>query len=296
MILQLLIGFSIGIIIYFIFMIKNSFFQVNEGSIAVLTSFGKIITSKNASENIKTYEPGLHIKMPWHKIKMISTMEQMIELSGEEGGTMTMASDGTLLRIDSKLRFTPLKSNIYSFLFSLEKPLEHIKGLFVCLLHKEIGSFENSKPKSETNSIKLNDQISSYASIRSDRGILHKKILDYCKNKITNNYGIEFNGVDITDILPPDELAEALNAVINAQSEAQRLYALTEAECEQKLLAAQKGISIAKAKAKATEEDIKKITEILEKLQINGTLNLYLERRSCEVFSDSKISYIKRPI
>ena len=98
-------------------MIKNSFFQVNEVSIAILTSFGKALSYKNASENIKIYEPGLHLKFPWHKIKMISTMEQMIELSGEEGGTMTMASDGTLLRIDSKLRFTPLKSNIYSFLF-----------------------------------------------------------------------------------------------------------------------------------------------------------------------------------
>jgi len=296
MILQIFIGFSIGLIIYFIFMIKNSFFQVNEGSIAILTSFGKALSYKNASENIKIYEPGLHLKFPWHKIKMISTMEQMIELSGEEGGTMTMASDGTLLRIDSKLRFTPLKSNIYSFLFSLEKPLEHIKGLFVCLLHKEIGSFESSKPKTEINTIKLNNQISSYASIRSDRGVLNKKILDYCKNKITDNYGIQFNGVDITDILPPDELADALNAVINAQSEAQRLFALTEAECEQKILSAQKGISIAKAKAKATEEDIKKITEILETLQMNGTLGLYLERRSCEVFSDSKFSYIKRPL
>ncbi len=297
MFIQVLVGFLIGITLYIVFMTKKIFFQVNEGTLAVISSYGKMKFQNETSKDLKTYQPGLHMKWPWQKVRTIIIMEQMIELSGEDGGTMAMASDGTLLRIDSKLRFTPLKNDLYSFLFSMERSIDHIKGIFVCLLHQEIGSFDKKKSHgSEMNQSKINSEVSSYAAIRSERGKLNKQILEFCKNKIANCYGVQFNGVDLTDILPPDELAEALNAVINAQSEAQRLYALTEAECKQKILAAQKGVSIAKAKAKATEEDIRKISEILNELKINGTLNLYLERRNVEVFSEAKISYIKRPI
>lgn len=296
MLLQVVIGFFIGFVIYFLFILKKSFFQVSEGNIAILTSFGKAIFQDKTKNNLKKFQPGLHLKWPWQKVQSISMMEQMIDLSGEGEGTMAMTSDGTLLRIDSKLRFTPLKSDLYSFLFSLERPIEHIKGLFICLLHQKVGSFDKKEPTNSPDFSKTNTEISSYASIRSKRGLLNMQIQDFCKNKITNYYGIEFNGVDIADILPPDELESALNAVINSQSEAQKLYALTEAECKQKLLAAQKGIEIAKAKAKATEEDIKKICEVLGELQKNNTLNLYIERRNSEVFSEAKISYIKRPL
>ncbi|APJ04645.1 SPFH domain-containing protein [Silvanigrella aquatica] len=294
MFLQILVGFYIGLSIYIIFLFKKIFFQVSEGHLAVLTSFGKVVFKNETEKSLKTFQSGLHMKWPWQKVHFISIMEQMIDLSGDDGCTMAMASDGTLLRIDSKLRFTPLKNELYSFLFSMERSFEHIKGLFICLLHQEIGSFDKKNPINNTT--KLNTEVSSFASIRSKRGLLNIQIQDFCKNKIPNSYGIEFNGVDITDILPPNELANALNAVINSQSEAQRLYALTEAECEQRLLAAKKGIAIAKAKAKAIEEDIQKISEVLSELQRNNTLNLYIERRSMEVYSDAKISYIKRTL
>lgn len=89
-------------------------------------------------------------------------------------------------------------------------------------------------------------------------------------------------------------MANALNAVINSQSEAQKLFALTEAECEQKILSAQKGIEIAKAKANCSEEEIKKLSEVLLQLQRDNTLDKYIERRKNEVFSEAKILYYKR--
>ena len=48
-----------------------------------------------------------------------------------------------------------------------------------------------------------------------------------------STYGFQFEGLDIIDILPPEELAQALNAVIHAQSEAEKNFAIKEAECEQ---------------------------------------------------------------
>jgi regulator of protease activity HflC (stomatin/prohibitin superfamily) len=106
---------------------------------------------------------------------------------------------------------------------------------------------------------------------------------------------VRFDGVDLTDILPPEELAQSLNSVMNAQSEAQRILAQTEAECEQRMLAARKGLAIARARARAVEDEIGTMANLLADLQRNGTLDLYVERRRHEVLSESRISYIKRP-
>lgn len=57
-------------------------------------------------------------------------MEQILDLSGEECATMTMTSDGTLLRIDSKLRFTPQIDNLYSFIFRWKNLLNILKAYF----------------------------------------------------------------------------------------------------------------------------------------------------------------------
>lgn len=292
---NIILSFTIGIFIFLIYSLKKCFFQVNEGNIAILKNFGKAISINNSPSNLKIYKPGLHTKKPWQKAVKISVMEQIVELSGTDGDTMAMASDGTLLRIDAKLRFIPSLKDLYALIFSMENPLEHTKGLFTCILHQEISCFENKKLNNNDHSHELTN-VGSYAAIRSDRGLLNKHIQEFCNSKLGNTYGIQFENVDVTDILPPDELAQSLNAVINAQSEAQRLYALTEGACEQRIMAAKKGIDIAKAKAKATEEDIETMAKILEELQNAGTLNCYIERRHAEVFAESRISYVKRPL
>lgn len=298
MTLEILIGFLVGIFIFILSLTKKIFFQVNEGNLAIVTNFGKIILQDETEKKLKVFKSGLHIKWPWQEVRFIQMMEQMIEITGEEVGITTIASDGTLLRIDSNLRITPNEKNLYSFLFSMERSLEHINGLYVSLLHQEIGSFDNNKLSisKKSNFPQFSTNVSSYATLINKKGILAKQIEHICKIKFSNNYGIEINGIDITDIIPPNELLNALNIVINSKSEAERLLALTEAECEQKLLSAQKGVSIAKEKAHGTEENIIKISEILNELKENNTLDQYIERRKCEVYSDAKISYIKRGI
>ncbi|WP_186645286.1 SPFH domain-containing protein [Fluviispira vulneris] len=285
---HMLIGFLTGFAFYLLYITKKCRFQVNEGSVAILTSFGRALLINKETKQLKTFLPGLHFKWPWQREHKISIMEQMIDLSNNEGAPMAMVADGTLLRLDAKLRYSPLKTNLYEYLFTMENATEHIKSLFTCLLHNEIASFENK------NSTFKKSQEGSYAALRRDRQQLNQHIQEFFTLKMGENYGIHFDGVDLTDILPPDELANALNGVINAQSEAQRSYAQTEGECEQRLIAAKKGIAIARAKAKAVEEEITTLAQILEELQNNGTLQQYLERRKVEVFSESKLSYIKR--
>lgn len=288
---QVLLGFLLGLIIYLLFLLRKVFFQVQEGSIAVVSCFGKAKSVDSNEKNLKIYNSGLHLKFPWQKVKKISIKEQILDLASSNNGTMLMTADGTLLRVDSKLRFAPLINNTYSFLYSMEKPIEHIKGFFNGLLHQEIAKFSSNKIVSDK---VLQKYSGSYAVLRTERNNLNIQIKDYCLSRMPHTYGFQFEGIDIIDILPPEELAQALNAVIHAQSEAEKNFAIKEAECEQKLLAAKKGIDIAKAKAKSVQAEILTHAKIIEKLEMNGTLNDYLERREVEVYSDSRISYIKR--
>jgi regulator of protease activity HflC (stomatin/prohibitin superfamily) len=181
----------------------------------------------------------------------------------------------------------------------MERPVEHVKGLFTCLLRNEIANFDQKevavnkdlKPQSYLPAVR----VGSYASIRRERRLLNQHIQEFCREQIGNRYGVRFDGVDLTDILPPEELAQSLNSVMNAQSEAQRLLTQTEAECEQRILAARKGLAIARARGRAVEDEIGTMAGLLADLQRNGTLDLYIERRRGEVLADSRISYIKRP-
>jgi regulator of protease activity HflC (stomatin/prohibitin superfamily) len=287
-----------GFLLYLIYLASRSVFQIQEGHLGVLISFGKVMPAEPGRDQLKTFGPGLHVKWPWQKVRKVSMMEHMIDLSGEEGGTTAMASDGTILRLDSKLRLTPEALHLHHYLFSMERPVEHVKGLFTCLLRNEIANFDQKeettkdvKPQSYLPAVR----VGSYAAIRRERRLLNQHIQEFCRAQIGNRYGVRFDGVDLTDILPPEELAQSLNSVMNAQSEAQRLLAQTEAECEQRILSARKGLAIARARGRAVEDEIGTMAGLLADLQRNGTLDLYVERRRGEVLADSRISYIKRP-
>jgi regulator of protease activity HflC (stomatin/prohibitin superfamily) len=300
----MILGFFVGLSLYGLYLTAFHFWvQVPQGHAAVLTTFGRAIFLEEPGRILRTVEPGLHFKWPWQKVQDVSTMEQMIELSGEVSGTSAMASDGTMLRLDSKLRFTPVASGLYDFLFSMVRPIEHMKGLFTCLLRNEIANFDHvgASPTENTGAGRLSsdlhpsEKIGSYALIRRERRRLNQRIRDFSCAEIGTRYGVRFEGVDLTDILPPDELAHALNGVINAQSEAEMVYAQTAAECEQREMAAEQGLDIAKSRAKAVETEIATTASILANLQRNGTLTHYIARRRAEVFGDAKTAYMRRP-
>ncbi len=191
----------------------------------------------------------------------------------------------------------PKADNLYSAIFATKNPMEHVKGLFACLLRNEIANFNDIEPQNGSiihNAQQRDLNVGSYATLRTQRKKLNSRLNDFCRAQIGDKYGMRFDGVDLTDILPPDELAEALNSVINARSEADRLYAHSESECEQRILSAEKGLTIAKARAKAVEAEITVMGEQLEEIQLNANLHDYLVRRRTEVYSDARASYIRR--
>jgi len=304
---MIFIGILVGAAAYCVYLLARCAFRVEQGHLAVLTSFGAAV--KDGSQ-LKTYGPGFHWKWPWQRVHHVAMMEQSLELSGEEGGRTAMTYDGTILRFDSILRFQPVPAELEHFLFGLKSPHEHITGLFTSLLRNEIANFHppalangDAKGDAKTGAKggapeqSLEESIEAtggaYAQIRRERALLNQRIEEFCRTQIGRRYGVQFNAVDLTDILPPDELANALNAVINTQTEAESLYSHAEAHTRQQVVAAEHGVEIAKARGLATELEINKLGDVLAQLHAEGTLADYVGRRRAEVVSQSKTLYMR---
>jgi regulator of protease activity HflC (stomatin/prohibitin superfamily) len=283
---MLLLGILVGAIACSIYFSLRCFFRVEQGHVGVLSTFGA--AKKTYQGELVQYPPGLHFKWPWQRVHSVAMMEQSLELSGEDGGRTAMADDGTILRFDSILRFQPVPNELDHFLFDLKSPHEHITGLFTCLLRNEIANFQPPPdlPASDTN-------VGAYASIRRQRALLNRRIEEFCRTLIGTRYGVQFNAVDLTDVLPPDELADALNAVINAQTEAKSIYAHAEAETQQRIVAAEAGVEVAKSRGLAVEREIATLGSFLKQLEADGTLDDYVARRRAEVISQSKTLYMR---
>jgi regulator of protease activity HflC (stomatin/prohibitin superfamily) len=286
-------GLVIGFGIFCAWGLVRCWFRVDEGHVAVVTSFGAALRK---GKELYTFPPGLHFKLPWQIVHDVSLKEHNLDLSGEQGGRTAMAEDGTMLRFDSILRYVPVENALDAYLFGLKHSKEHMIGLFTCLLRNEIANFRTPSQDEKKGPVSrlVDYDGGSYAVIRRERQALNARIEEFCRARIgERKYGLRFNAVDLTDILPPDELADALNAVINARAEADVLYSRGEGECEQQLLAAEKGVQIAKARAKAAEVEILKLGAYLERLQKLGTLDAYVSRRRAEVLSEAQRVFVK---
>lgn len=300
-------GIAIGLSLYLIIAALRSSFRVPEGHVATLEHFGAAVFEDEKKKALKLYPPGLHFKWPWEHAHSICLMEQNLDLSGESEGRSAMTEDGTVLRFDSILRYAPVKEHLYEFVYGMRSPLEHIKGLFTCLLRNEIANFRTRKPVVEADapegavgtSVAVgglsihHDQAGSYALLRRERRLLNEHIETFCRERIGGRYGVRFNAVDLVDILPPDELADALNSVMFAHAEAQAAYFRAEGDCQQRVMAAERGVAIAREHARATEVEVMTLGRALTQLKEGKVLDSYVKRRREEVLSEARVVYVK---
>lgn len=276
------LGLLLGVITLSLCFAYQSFFTIEQGYVGIITYFGK--AECDSKEVLKYYSSGAHFKWPWGKIYRQSIMEQVFDLH-DDGGKTALAYDGTVLRLEAKLRYRPSVENLYDYFFKLREPIDHIKGLFTSLLRYQIASFKGD----EKNSLEL----SSYASIRKERKLLNDQLDRFCQENLQGRYGIELQAIDLIDILPPEELDQALNAVLSARIEAEAMYYRAEANCVQKKLAAKMGVEIEESKAQAIGMEILTLGEYLNELDESSTLNIYIERRKKEVLYDAKNIFIR---
>ncbi|MBM4344964.1 MAG: SPFH domain-containing protein [Deltaproteobacteria bacterium] len=271
------LGIASGAAAYLLFFVAaKCTFRVQEGELATLTRFGAAL--RDPEGKVRTFEPGLHFKAPWEKVRRAPVREQTLQLASQLGGTTAIARDGTLVRFDGVLRHAADPSRLEVHLFGCERPDDHLGSYFMCLVRNEIANYGGDD--------EAGGEV-AWTQLRRDSRQLSDRIEAQCA-AVGDRYGVVFNGVDLKDILPPDALVEALNAVMNAKTEAEAAYALAEADAARRILAAEQSVEVARRKAAAAETEIEEIATALAGLQRDGVLWAYVERRRAEVLSQAK--------
>lgn len=303
---QLIIGVAAGLTLCGLWLLTRSFFRVEEGEVALLSRFGAL---ERVGGRARTYPPGLHLKAPWTRAIRVEIKEQNLDLTAGEGGHTAMTRDGTLLRFESILRFRPSLDQLERYALGLQHPREHVTSLFTCLLRSEIATYGGDEPARELEpeaggaprsalarlaETRLADTTGgAYARIRRERGELNARIARQVGARVEARYGVVFSAIDLTDILPPDELADALNAVLSARSTADTHIARAESEARQRLVAAERGVEIAAQRARAAEIEARSLGAYLSELDAGGVLDAYVARRRAEILSDAKSVFVK---
>jgi regulator of protease activity HflC (stomatin/prohibitin superfamily) len=289
-------GLTIGLVLGLVLLSRKCAFRVEEGHLAVVVRFGAALTEPGGKGALRTFGPGAHAKWPWDHVLSVSMKEQNLDLAGDDDRRSVMTPDGTILRFESILRYAPDQAQLSQFLFGLARPVEHVTELFTCLLRNEIANFHaTSRPGDLASSNAVDEGGGSYALLRRERKLIHQRIEEFSRKEIGDRYGVRFSAVDLKDILPPDELADALNAVMVARAEADAAYFRAESECQQRLLAAEQGVDISTTRAQANETEILTLGHHLAELESQQVLDLYVERRRREVMSESRTVFFKEP-
>ncbi len=202
-----------------------------------------------------------------------------------------MLNDGNVIRLDSMLRYVPESDGLEHYLFGMHQRDEHLTGLFTCLMRNEVANVK--VPPSKGTDLKVTDDAGgAYAVIRRERQLINQRISEFCRQVLGDRYGVRFKAVDIVDIHPPDELADALNAVMSARAAADELRFRAESECAQRLLSAEEGVEIARLRAAAIETEMIGLGDHLVTLHESGVLDAYVNRRKDEVLSDVRTVYL----
>jgi regulator of protease activity HflC (stomatin/prohibitin superfamily) len=284
-----LYGLIAGVVIFVWWKARDAWFRVEEGQVGLLLRFGAALQEGSQP---KLFGPGLHFKWSFDEVRIVSLREQLMTLGHGEAVEHAMLNDGTVIRLQSMLRYTPRRDGIAKYVFGLHHRREHVTTLFTSLLRNELANVKASGPTLD-NPNDLPEENSSFALVRRDRSLLNRRIADFARSTFGDLYGVDFHSVDITDIHPPDELADALNAVISARSEADSIRFRAESDCAQKTMAAEQGVAIATAKAAAVEAEIDELGRNLLALEKAGVLDTYVERRRAEVLSDARTVFVK---
>jgi regulator of protease activity HflC (stomatin/prohibitin superfamily) len=290
---MLLPGTLIGLALLGLVFLGLSFFRVEEGHVAVLTRFGA--ARHRANGQLVLYGPGLHTRAPWDRVLIVPTHEQTLSFIGEQDGHRLMTADGTLLRFDCAVRWVPVVPALERLLFDLTVPVAHIKDLFACILRAEVAAFAPTADPGDPHGGDWIRHAGSYATIRRELARLRDRIEAACRARIGERYGVAFIAVDIVDIIPPDDLADGLNAVIQAEAESAAAFYRAQGECQQRVLAANDGVAIARAHARAAETEILTLGHHLADLARQGTLPAYVARRRDETHAECRTVFLKEP-
>lgn len=276
---SLLIGLGIGGALVLAVLFIRSGFRVDNGNVAVLTVFGRFV--RDRAGKLRVFEPGLHWRAPWAAVIHVSLAERSMALDSKHPSIEALAGDGTRIRVNARIRYRIDPTRISTYLADAKDAIEHLCGLFRLVVREQIARFGQNP-----------GDLSSYTALRMRMPELQQRTQQAIAAAALEEYGIIVTAVDILQLDPPEELVDALNAVITAESEANALVARTDLQCQQRVLSAEQAIAIANAHACATESEIRTVGAELALLAERGVLRDYVARRRLEVLGGSRRVYM----
>lgn len=279
--MEIIIGTIVGASVTVLFLIYFSFFKVEEGNIATISSFGKARRARDGK--LKLWYPGLYSKLPWEKVKEMSVMEKKLDLSDNENPFLTMAHDGTTLSLQASVRLQAVPEYAESILYGVDSPMDQIRSYLSCILRSEIANFGNQYDPGDV-----------FIQLRNQQNQMRKSFEDAAGNELLKNYGVKLLGLDLVDITPPQELANAMNSVQTARADSESMIARAHAYREKRLYSAKINLEISKKEAEAAEKEMLTIVNNLAVIAKKGTIKDYVNRRILEVYHQSKLSVIKQ--
>lgn len=276
---SLILGILVGLAVVAVYAFLRAGFRIDNGNVGVLTVFGRFV--EQAPGTVRTYGPGLHWKSPWSQASQVSLAERSLSVDDKHGTIDVLAADGTRIRVNARLRFRVEASRVATFLAGSKHAIEDLSGLFRLTVREQFARFAQHS-----------DELSAYTALRLRMNELQQRTLDAMKEDALAEYGIRVIAVDLLQIDPPEELVDALNAVITAESEAHALVARTELQSQQRVISAEQAVAIANARALAVESEIRTVGEELSMLSRQGVLRDYVARRRAEVVGGSRRVYL----
>lgn len=275
---SLILGGAIGGALVALYLFVRAGFRVENGNVGVLTVFGRFVRD---GAQVKVYPPGLHWKAPWAVAIEVSLAERSLSVADTGAAIEVLASDGTRVRVNARLRYHVDPARVATFLAEAKDAEADLRGLFRLTVREQMPRFERRA-----------DELSAYTGLRLRMNELQQRTLAAMKDAAAREYGVEVIAVDYIQVDPPEELVDALNAVVAAESEANALVARTDLTAQQRVLAAEQAVAIANGHALASEAEIRTVGEELAVLADQGVLRDYVDRRRLEVLGGSRRVYL----
>ena len=143
----------------------------------------------------QTWQTGLHVKLPFvdRISKRVSLKEQVVDFRPQPVNTR----DNVTMQIDSVVFFQITDAKLFTY--GIERPLSAIENLTATTLRNIIGDLE------------LDHTLTS-------RDVINTKITALL-DEATDRWGIKVNRVEVKNIIPPEEIQNAMEKQMKAERE-----------------------------------------------------------------------------
>lgn len=316
-------GILFGVIGWFVVRyILTSFYTVNQGQVAVKTSFGraqrlgKTTTldspiaealrpderERYAWPQLRVIRPGgPYFKWPWERIYKISVATETLNMAKDvedpvanRNGTILEAvtKDQLNTGLEGQIRYRVSERNLYAYQFGVKNPIVHVMGYFVSVLRERIAAFE--APKAVVNEA-LGEVVAtvmagiSINDLRKNLSLLNDQMEAECRSSEAR-YGVLLDASLITAIDPPGEVESALAAINTAHNQVSSDMSLAHASADQKIVQSRRAVEIETLNAHAEVEPITALAEQLRALKAagGGVLAAYVRNVRLKLYNQAE--------